>query len=62
MATILEFRRKQGRAAVPKRDGAACQIVFFTGVRYERGGPHDGRRPDQRPDDRAPDRQANLPG
>jgi hypothetical protein len=38
MATILAFRRKDQHARKPRTDGAPCEIVFYTGVRYERPG------------------------
>lgn len=32
------------RAARPKSAGEACEVVFFTGVRYEKVGLPEGRR------------------
>jgi len=36
MATILTFRRNGQQARKPRPEGAVCEIVFYTGVRYER--------------------------
>ncbi|MCO5159932.1 MAG: hypothetical protein M9939_02260 [Mesorhizobium sp.] len=60
MATILDFRQKP--AANPKpRGGAPCEVIFFTGVRYERGTAADARRIDQKPDERRTGAQSTLP-
>lgn len=37
MATILTFRRNEQQVRKPRPEGAVCEIVFYTGVRYERG-------------------------
>jgi hypothetical protein len=36
MAVILKFRTKARAPAVPAMPGEGAQILFFTGVRYER--------------------------
>lgn len=60
MATILDFRQKP--AANPRpRSGDPCEVVFFTGVRYERGTSADGRRIDPKLEDRRTGAQSTLP-
>lgn len=36
MATILTFRRNEQQVRKPRPEGTVCDIVFYTGVRYER--------------------------
>jgi hypothetical protein len=36
MATILTFRRSEQQVRKPRPEGEVCDIVFYTGVRYER--------------------------
>jgi hypothetical protein len=61
MATILSFRRKPVTNHRPNHVGEPCQVVFFTGVRYERGAAPDGIRPDPRPVETPVELQANAP-
>lgn len=59
MATILDFQRKSVNSERPRDDGKPCQVVFFTGVRYERTGSADRLAPEagaRRP----PEASANL--
>jgi hypothetical protein len=43
MATILTFRRNEQQVRKPRPEGTVCDIVFYTGVRYERDA-HGGMR------------------
>lgn len=49
MATILTFRRNEQQVRKPRPDGAVCDIVFYTGVRYERDSAEDMRGQDESP-------------
>jgi len=49
MATILDFQHKSVKAMRPKIAGESGQVLFFTGVRYERAIPPDPRRSDPAP-------------
>jgi len=41
MATILNFRRNDQRKPRPLPSGHSAEVVFFTGVRYERAAATD---------------------
>ncbi len=41
MATILNFRRNDQRKPRPLPSGHNAEVVFFTGVRYERAAKAD---------------------
>lgn len=61
MATILDFRQKPAAYPRPRSGGEPCEVVFFTGVRYERGASADGRRNDPKLEDRRAGVQSTLP-
>lgn len=62
MATILNFRQRQSTASRPREGSGPAQVVFFTGVRYERSAAGDLRRAEAKGDDRKPSQQqATLP-
>lgn len=49
MAVILKFPTEARLAAAPAETGAAsAEILFFTGVRYERPGSSATRKPPRR--------------
>ena len=50
MGAVIEFPRQTQANAPPRPDGPRAQILFFTGVRYQRmsepgPGGHNGRTP-----------------
>lgn len=45
MAVILKFRSKARAPAVPAMQGEGAQILFFTGVRYERATAVETKTP-----------------
>jgi hypothetical protein len=59
MATILDFQRKSVNRERPGGDGKPCQVVFFTGVRYERANAAD-RSTSETGQRRPPEASANL--
>ncbi len=55
MAIILKFPTEVRTPATPATQGAGAQILFFTGVRYERAGAAKVKAP-RRPRSRHPQR------
>jgi hypothetical protein len=50
MGVVIEFSRQTQANAPPRSDGRSAQILFFTGVRYQRmsdpaPGQNDGQSP-----------------
>jgi hypothetical protein len=60
MGEVIAFRRRQQAARAPSEDGAA-QILFFTGVRYERDDPNAESPAPQRPSRRSGGRRGRKP-
>lgn len=46
MATILQFKMPERKSGETSERGELAQILFFTGVRYERREPKEVRVPD----------------
>ena len=61
MATIVDFRQKPATYTRPRSSGEPCEVIFFTGVRYERGASTDGRRIEPKLEDRRTGAQSTLP-
>ena len=55
MAVILKFPPEARTTDVPARQGEGSQILFFTGVRYERAAADETKAP-RRPRPRRPQR------
>ena len=55
MAVILKFPTEARAPAVPAMQGKGAQILFFTGVRYERAATAEAKAP-RRPRRRRPQR------
>lgn len=62
MATILNFRPRQSTISRPREGSGPAQVVFFTGVRYERSASGEARKVEAKSDDRKlGSQQATLP-
>ncbi len=61
MAVILKFPTEVRLAAAPcATAGASAEILFFTGVRYERAGAAAERKPPRRQRRRRPQRRTKT--